>query len=156
MRGPFDEIEGIHSRHDNAFVSSVNFACIDRGSGNLWPRDLLLLLNRILDVINLMTQVAILFVVISHCYQLAIVSLDLPIVVGRDSEDHSIPFVNDALGQVLHLRHIRSIKRVRLDRTCQLLTIILQRVRLYVQSVDHFQDLLNNFDVRVSAVRQRV
>ena len=98
MRGPFDEIEGIHSRHDNAFVSSVNFACIGRGSGNLWPRGLLLLLNRILDVINLMTQVAILVVVIGHCYQLAIVSLDLPIVVGRDSKDHSVPLVNDAFG----------------------------------------------------------
>ena len=103
-----------------------------------------------------MSQVAILIVLAGHSYKLAIITLDLPIVVRRDAKDHSIPLVHNAFGQVLHLWHIRSVKGVCFDRASQLLAIVLQRVRLDVQSVDHFQDLLHNLDIWIGAVGQRV
>lgn len=63
--------------------------------------------------------------VLDHLAIVARVKLE---VRRGDTEDHAVPLVDDALGQIDDLRHVRAVLRVLLDRAGELLALGLELV----------------------------
>ena len=141
------KVKGVLLRHYDALAASDNLACF------LWCFALLSATFSFLfflflplpkglgrHFVDFLPQSTIAVVVIDDVILIS-VSISRGLIVARlDVEDHAAPLIDDPLGQVLHLRHVRTVLRVDLHCAHKLLTV-LQRVSLDVQSIDHVKDL---------------
>ena len=98
---------------------------------------------------------SILVLVVLVVLVVVVVTVTLPFVVARrDAKDHAAPLVLDPLGQVDHLRNLRTILSVNLDHAAKL--TVREQVRTDIERVNNLENLADNFDVWVGAVGQGV
>ena len=75
------------------------------------------------------------------------------VVACRDAEDHSTPFVQDPLCQILHLRHTYSIFCIDFHSTSKFRCVLKENC-LNVKRVNRLKNFLHNFHIWVRSIRE--